>query len=164
MISQPLSSLDQDALCWRYLNLIYQDMHDHSFKKNLSETNGEILYASINKLLSLIPLTKEDVFFDLGAGVGKIVLQVFLKTAVKEAAGIELLPELHEKAIIAVQKIQRDLPEFYADNRKLTMIQGSFLDVPFSNATVVLVGATCFPPSLLNALGKIIDKTPSIHT
>src|SRR3990167_10311227 len=158
MISQPLSSLDQDTLCWRYLNLIYKNIHDHSHKKTLSETNGEILYTSINKLLSLIPLTQDDVFFDLGSGVGKIVLQVFLKTPVKEAAGIELLPELHEKAVIAAQKIQRDLPEFYADNRKLTMIQGSFLDTAFSNATVVFIGATCFPPSLLNALGKKIDN------
>lgn len=164
-----LSIHDSDTLCQYYLNIIYHNTNGpragENYKiNNIAITYGEILYPSIDKLLSAISLTEQDVFVDLGSGLGKFVLQVFLKTAVKEARGIELVPDLHQQALAATQRVQQDLPDFYAEGRKLTFLLGSFLEIPLTQATAVLISSPCFSPKILDTLGKIIDSTPSIHS
>lgn len=149
----------------QYLNLVYQQAVKNDLQKNtLSETQGEILYPSVDKLLSQIKLTEQDVFVDFGSGLGKIVAQVFLNTDVKEAIGIEILPELHQVASAVAERIYSDLPDFYAGERKLNFKLGSFLEISITTATVALVSAICYPPAVLYALGTIINNTPSIHT
>lgn len=153
-------------LCQQYLDLVYHDLsveHTHP-KNNISETYGEILFPSIYLLLSTLTLSDQDVFFDLGSGLGKAVLQIFLQSEVKEAYGIEIIPELHQQALIAAQRVQQDLPNFYMDERKLTFLLGSFLEIPLINASVVLIGSPCFSPDMLCQLGEIINNTASIHS
>lgn len=152
--SFPVSITDADALC------------QHYFKQSpsITETYGEILYPSVNKLISTISLTEQDVFVDLGSGKGQVVIQVFLNSAIKEAYGIELLPELHNSAIAAAERLQSDFPFFFHQERKISFLSGSFLDIPFTTATVAFINATCFTQSLLNELGQRIENTPSIHT
>ena len=96
--------------------------------------------------------------------MGKIVIQFFLKSMIKAAYGIELIPELHQQAQSAAKKLQRDLPDFFTGDRKVTFLPGSFLEIPFSTATVALVNSACFTQSLINELGKKLENTPSIHT
>lgn len=154
-----------DTLCQNYLTILYHDVQrKKSSVENVSESYGEILYPSVNKLLSAIKLSERDVFVDYGSGLGKIVIQIFLKSLVKEAYGIEILPELHLYAMKASQKLQHDLPDFYKEDRKLTFLLGNFLEIPLSKATVALVNSTCFTPQLLSDLGKIIEHSPNIHT
>lgn len=164
--SLKLSIHDINTLCQHYLTILYHGMPQHTkhVSKNINETYGEILYPGIDKLLSAIELSKDDVFVDYGSGVGKIVIQVFLKSLVKEAYGIEISPELHQHAAHAAQKIQHDLPEFYNEGRKLIFLHGDFLKTPLTTSTVALVTSTCFTQPLLAELGKIIEGTPSIHT
>ncbi len=164
-----LSINDIDTLCQHYLNILYSEVEKKrvtsaSSKKNIVETYGEILYQSVNKLISAIQLTENDIFVDLGSGMGKIVIQFFLKSMIKAAYGIELLPHLHQNAVEAAKTLQHDLPCFYNGTRQLIFLLGSFLDTPFKTATIVLITSTCFTQSLLNELGIIIENTPSIHT
>lgn len=161
--------LDPDQLCQQYLNLLYQTDEAYSYaesykKKDLSATQGEILYGSINKFISALPLSDQDVFFDLGSGTGRITTQIFLKTPVKEACGIEFVPELHEKSLQIAQRVQRELPEFYADKRKLSFIEGNFLETSFAPATVVLINSVCFSQQTLRQVGELIEKNINIHS
>src|SRR5579863_2582879 len=105
-----------DLNCQRYLQSIYQPLQDQSTRQkykvdHINETNGEILYPSVNKLLSITPLTASDIFVDLGSGSGKITLQIFLTTLAQEARGIEIVPQLHQLALQAEQQVRQDLPE-----------------------------------------------------
>jgi hypothetical protein len=155
------------VVCDDYLNFIYQDIKAnqiHADKKNISETYGEILFSGVNQLLSSVNLTERDVFFDLGSGLGKLVLQVFMLSPAREVCGIELIPELHQQANLMADRTKRELPWFYTNGRQLRLMQGSFLSVSFSGATVVLISSPCFSPDLLCQLASIIDQTPTIHT
>lgn len=161
-------NLNTDILCHHYLNYLYHNIQGHGVNdrqdKNVSETYGEILYESVDKLLSDIPLSDQDVFFDLGSGLGKIVIQVFLTSPVKEACGIEIIPELYAQSLMAAEKVQHELPGFYEKERKLTFLLGSFLDLPLTKATVILMGSLCFSPKLLGAVGEILDGLPHLHS
>lgn len=127
-------------------------------------TYGEILYPSMEKLLSKISLSEEDIFIDLGSGLGKLVLQVFLCTRVKEACGIEIIPTLHKQALLAAERVERELPAFYCNDRRLYFLQGSFLELPLERASIVLIGSPCFSPTMLDTLAQIISNIPRIHT
>lgn len=158
-----------EPLCQHYLNYLYQSFNPckeiEAYKeKDLSATQGEILYGSINELLSEISLNQDDIFYDLGSGMGKVTLQVFLKTPVKEACGIEFIPSLYEQSIKIGAKVKQDLPEFYVDDRKLRFIQGDFLETSFDSATVVFINSICFNQKTLLSLGRIIDQNSRIHT
>jgi hypothetical protein len=175
MISNPHSTPssfsihDRNSLCQHYLDILYRKIsvfhaEVNASKNNIPETYGEIFYSGVEKLLSSITLTPEDVFADLGSGIGKIVLHAFLRSPVKEARGIELLPELHEQAIKVEGKVRQDLPEFYAESRQTRFLLGSFLELPLTDVTVALICSACFSQTMLLELGRYIDKTPSIHT
>ncbi len=165
----PVSITEVDALCQHYLTILYSDEPPKQGTVTLSqnligETYGEILYPSINKLISSITLTEQDVFVDLGSGKGQVVIQLFLNSLVKEAYGIELLPKLHDSALAAAKRLRSELPDFFHETRKIHFLSGSFLDISFATATVAFINSTCFTQSLVNELGLIIENTPSIHT
>ncbi len=159
---------DIDTLCEQYLRFLYADLEKQAAatleQRNITETYGEILYPSIDKIIASISLTEQDVFIDLGSGKGKIATQFFLKSLVKEAYGIELLPELHRFALACVKRLEVEVPNFFHNSRKLSFLLGSFIEIPFTTATVALINSTCFTQSLLNELGNVIENTPNIHT
>ena len=159
------NKVDIDDLCQRYLTILYQGVQRKSIspKNNVAEFYGEVLYPSVDKLLAEIQPSYTDVFVDYGSGLGQMVIQVFLKSQVKEAYGIELLPDLHQHAFKAAIQLQQEIPEFYHEERKLKFLLGDFLEIKIP-ATIAMVSSTCFNQSLLWDLGKIIENTPSIHT
>ncbi|CAD7928142.1 unnamed protein product [Amoebophrya sp. A25] len=81
-------------------------------------TYGEITYAGVAKLLqNLEKLSRErdsqderiissaDVFYDLGCGVGKLLMQVMLTTFVRRVVGIEWGEARHRKSVEARQRL-----------------------------------------------------------
>jgi hypothetical protein len=165
-ISPELSINDIDILCQNYLTILYHNAQrkNDAVANNVCETYGEVLYPGVDKFLSLIQPSNRDVFVDYGSGFGKMVIQVFLKSLVRAAYGIESVPELHQHASNAAQRLKNELPEFYQNRRKLDFILGNFLEVPLTTVTIAFVSSTCFTQSLLNALGKKLELTPSVHT
>ena len=167
--SSPVYSPNEiNSLCQQYLIHIYADLEKQDIanitQNHIIETYGEILYPSIDKIIASISLNEQDIFIDFGSGKGQIVTQFFLKSLVKEAYGIEILPELHRVALSSAERIQNELPDFFHNERKLSFLLGSFIDIPFTTASVILVSSTCFTQSLLNELGQLIENTPGIHT
>lgn len=151
-------------ICEQYLNILYRDTAVSFTQANIAETRGEILYGSINKLIPHMQLSEKDVFADLGSGKGKITSQIFLITPVKSAVGIEIVPELHQTAMSVAERIRNDLPHLYDTDREMTFTCGDFLTIPLHHVTVALINSTCFPPSLVDELGVVINNTPSIRS
>lgn len=139
--------------CERYLAEHYKNCKVDFKRSNVSETYGEILYPSVQKITHTIPFTAHDTFLDIGSGLGKAVIQVFLNTDVKTAMGIEINPELHAIAKRAAQ----DLPEVSfqcADVKNITL----------PPATIVLIGSPCFSPALISEISQKLIANKTVHS
>lgn len=147
-----------------YLNVLYQHAKGHHVQQEISEVYGEILYESAEKILSQLTMTQEDVFYDLGSGLGKVVLQVFLTTKVREVCGMELIPNLHQQASTALTNLRQDFPELFMNGRTIQLMESDFMTVTFDTASIVLIGSPCFHPTMLTTLGDRIEETHCIHT
>lgn len=124
---------------------------NQAFKEVKSSlTYGEILPNSIEKLLKHLRLNENDVFYDLGCGLGKMVAQVFLCSSAKTVIGIELTSSRFLQAKKMLSKLQL-VPGVLA-NRKVDIQQGDIALEPCSDATVVYMCSTCYPPTLINSI------------
>jgi hypothetical protein len=150
-------------LCQHYLNEVYDDIQaKHAYP--LPRDYGEILFEGTAKLLSFIQTNKQDIFVDFGSGRGKAVAQLFLQTNMQEVKGIELNFSLHQQAEAAAQRLKKELPDFFKEGRKLSFIQGDFLNYPLEGTTIALVNATCFSQQLINSLGLRLNTIKGLHT
>lgn len=160
---------DPDYLCHAYIQVNFQNIQGHSEKKQsntekIPETYGEILYESVDKLLDFVSLDQQDVFLDLGSGLGKLAVQVFMKTDVKAVYGIELLSRLCKFSQQIEAKMKQDIPAFFEDNRLLHFIEGDFLTTPWPKATCVYIGSPCFGPEMFRRLAMRINEHDTITT
>lgn len=144
-------------------------------------TYGEILYESAQKLLDDVALTREDVFYDLGSGAGKFVMQVYLTTQAKKAVGIELCKTRCEMAQERAEKI-RTIAELssrcayeigdvlanvetkniikISDSKTIEFNNENILKADLSDATIVFMCSTCFSDELMQ---KIVDKLAGLQ-
>lgn len=161
-----LSIHDTNRLCQYYLHCVYEEIErqlSSIHARVMSEKHGEVLYAGVTKILSAIRLTEQDIFYDLGSGFGKIVLQVFFQSNVKEVCGIEINSDFYKLSMLASQRVQKELPDFFK-NRKLTLLSGDFLETPLASATVIFINSMCFNPVLLNQITNMLNQLPGVHT
>ncbi len=118
-----------------------------------SPTYGEITPEGAALVASQLGVTKDDVFYDLGCGVGKFVLQMYLDTPAKKSIGIELAPSRVRYA----QKVREKL---VAQNgtlpqKEIHFKEQSMLDTPLDDATIIYISSTCFSTDFMK---KIVDK------
>jgi len=123
-----------------------------------TSTYGEISYDSAQQLLadSDINFGKNDVFYDLGSGVGKLVVQVYLNTPVAKSVGIELSPTRHKRT----QRIADRLKKYNKidNDRVISFLEGDFLEADLSDATIIFICSTCYAPTLLEQLVSKFSK------
>lgn len=104
------------------------------FKNKKHSVYGEMTLQSTESLINHFPeyFTKDTVFYDLGSGLGKMVMHIGMKYKVKKSIGIELCKTKYEGAIELQDLFCEDYPniEFY---------NNSFLDHNLSDATVIYV-------------------------
>lgn len=55
-----------------------------------AETYGELQYTGVRSLIKHSNIGESDVFYDLGSGIGKVVLQIAIDTPCQKINGIEL--------------------------------------------------------------------------
>jgi hypothetical protein len=123
---------------------------------------GEILQSSVTKLIKNLDIKNTDVVYDLGSGIGKFCLQVFLQTECKKVSGIELIKSRHDKAEIINQKVKDDFSSKYV-NRELSFINKSFMLSNLMDATVIYLASTCFNNEFLNSIFLKISKIPKLR-
>lgn len=108
---------------------------------------GEIIPLSFAQLLESLSPHPEDVFYDLGSGVGKAVLCAALFFEWRKCCGVELMPGLHECS----QSLLAELP---ARPFPVEFLREDFLQVDLSDASVIFLHATTFAPTLWENLKK----------
>lgn len=137
-----------------------------------SPVYGEILYESCAVLISELKLTENDVFYDLGSGLGKFVTQVYLTSPVKKAWGIEFSENRFARAQSATKNLAKiELASFKFENemrkifgkdalaktkgKKFGFTNADMLKADLSDATVIFTCSTCFGPEFMQ---KLTDK------
>lgn len=100
---------------------------------------GEVVLYSFADLLNLAHLKTDEVFYDLGSGVGKAVLMAALLYPLKKAVGIEWLIPLHDAATTACARAAMLRPEL-----PIYFIQNDILSCDINDADVVFINATAF--------------------
>jgi SAM-dependent methyltransferase len=116
---------------------------------NSSHTYGEIMPTATDKLIEHLALRKDDVFYDLGSGVGKVVLHVALRAPILRVVGVELARRRHRIG-------RRVLDEVRATGlmraRECELRCGDFMRAPMHDASIVYTCSTAFPTPFMNEL------------
>lgn len=142
-----------------YLQMIYENKGgyiipaeeiDAILKAGGHPQYGEIPYDSAAHILDDLNLSRQDVFYDLGSGVGKLTLQVYLTTAVKRSVGIELSKT---RWIIAEScRKQATADDHIIHGRDLVFLNQDISSASLSEATVCFISGIAFPAPLIQSL------------
>lgn len=104
-------------------------------------TYGEIDFLSFIALLSLVPMNKETVFYDLGSGVGKAVLACAMVYKIKKSCGLEYFKSLHETACVQVQSLH-SIKDYKPCCTQICFYHGDFLNYSLDEASVIFINAS----------------------
>ena len=63
------------------------------------DTYGTIEPMGVRKVLDVVNIGPSDVFYDLGSGIGNVVVQVFKETNARKCVGIEIDANRHADAL-----------------------------------------------------------------
>ena len=163
---------NHDEIYQAYLEFVYQDftgfvryslLEEQKFiKENICVTYGELLYPSVKTILKKIRLEEDDCFLDLGSGIGKFILTLYLLSPLKKIIGFEASKSLFDQSVQALLRFG-SIPELKSLDRKIILEEGNFLQKDWQGATIVYACATCFTQTLLDEIGEKINQTPSIR-
>tara|TARA_B110001452_G_scaffold176068_2_gene147641 strand:+ start:630 stop:1391 length:762 start_codon:yes stop_codon:yes gene_type:complete len=129
---------------------------------SLAATYGEITPLGFQTLCSELKLGSSDVFADLGSGTGKAVCQAVEEYAVASAAGVELEPCRHARALA----LRDSLPKEQAE--RVAFIEGDCTDAQIWNdhlgdVTVVYAASLLFPRDLMDRLAPCLEGAPKLR-
>jgi hypothetical protein len=114
------------------------------------EAYGETGYNSFNNIIDAYKdyFNENTIFYDLGSGCGKLVFHVGIMCNAKKSCGIEYSQKRYQNSIDTLNKYNINNVSFINDN---------FLNVDFSDATVIYLDNTLFP---LKINKQIYEKIP----
>ena len=103
------------------------------------ETYGEFTRKGTESFIKYFKehLNKESVFYDLGSGLGKMVIHIGEATEVKKSVGIEYSRERHLVAF----KLKET---FASKNNRISLINSDIFKQNLSDATIVYFDNTCY--------------------
>ena len=133
--------------------LKYANKTDFTKIGDRADVYGEITQTGTNSLVNYFNeyFNKDTIFYDLGSGLGKMVLHIGMQYGVKKSIGIEYSKERHKGAI--------DLQEQYAkDYNNITFLNKSFFDHDISDATVIYIDNTVFTDEMNNQIYEMIPR------
>jgi hypothetical protein len=161
------SSKAEPADSKAYLQMLYENSAGYSIPDEeqrfiLQEGGhpqyGEIPYDSAAHILADLKLSQNDVFYDLGSGVGKLVLQAYLTTPVKRSVGIELSKTRFN--IANSRHKQTILDDHTTPGRDLIFLHQNIRTATLSDATVCFLSGITFPPPLVQT---IMDRLSALQ-
>lgn len=118
-----------------------------------SPVYGEVTKNGTNSIVNKFKdyFNKDTVFYDLGSGLGKMVIHIGLEYGVKKSTGIEYSKERHKGAIYLKEKYVKDL-------NSIELICGDVLKHNFSDATVIYMDNTVFPDEVSKSIYELLPK------
>ncbi|CAH0489513.1 unnamed protein product [Peronospora farinosa] len=130
-------------------------------------TYGEVSVESVaTTILPLLDLGENDVFFDLGCGTGKILVQAVLQTPCKRATGIELMQNRVLEGHKALKRLQeRDIA--ILRDKQIKIFRGDIFVPPeqarLMDATVVFINNVMFGPALMLKVMELLKDMSKLR-
>lgn len=149
-----------------------------AYKNGSDNVYGELLPRFCSNIFQKIKLSHEDVFIDLGSGVGNVVLQAALETGC-ESWGVEMMPNPCDLAEAQVQEFPGRTKLWGIACGSVNLVRGDFTELPqitpvLQRADVILVNNQAFTPKLNELLiamfldlkdgAKIVSLKPFVPT
>ncbi|TKA36873.1 hypothetical protein B0A54_12715 [Friedmanniomyces endolithicus] len=137
----------------------------NAYKVGSSNVYGELLPRLITDIFRKVQLNHEQMFIDLGSGVGNVVLQAALEIGC-ESWGIEQLPTPCELAEMQVQEFRARTQLWGLSTGAVNLLAGDMTTHPsipalLQRADVVLVNNQAFQPDLNDKLlNMFLDLKP----
>lgn len=130
-----------------------------------AQAYGELREGEALRLLRWARLTPDDALFDLGAGVGKLVLLAACATPVGRAVGVELSAHHHAVATGVLTDLLRGLPAGDAQGLRdrVSFVRDDLRRVDLTGATVVYACSNCFPDEVRAALAARAHAAPRLR-
>tara|TARA_B110001450_G_C17488636_1_gene427340 strand:- start:116 stop:709 length:594 start_codon:yes stop_codon:yes gene_type:complete len=124
-------------------------------------TYGEITYEGFKQCFKGIS-TKDKVFYDLGSGIGKLVVYNGLEKKFKKTIGVELNKNRHLIAKETLKHIKKDIKKkgvkSYIDkSKKITFIHDSLFNKKYFNGNVYFISNLCFTEEMNKKLAYFFD-------
>ncbi len=146
------------------MNRIYRDICGFEIpkddEKNVRHSKGSPIYGEINlaamgKLFDAIKLSSSDTLYDLGAGVGKVILYAGLFTPVKKAVGVELSKTRHDDSLLALKRAQEMQQKI---DHRCRFINADLLTMDLSDASVVYTCSTAFSRDFMRSVAQFLGQ------
>ena len=118
-----------------------------------SDVYGEITEKGVNMMVKYLQpyFNNNTVFYDLGSGLGKMVLHIGIQYGVKKSVGIEYSKERHQGALF--------LKENYAkEYHNISFYNTTIQNYDISDATAIYMDNTIYPDELCLEIYNKIKK------
>lgn len=153
------------------LGLIYDELDDTVFfskggysipkKERLaidatggSATYGEVLHSGISQLMAALSMDRRSVFYDIGSGTGRVVLQVACNSCAGKAVGVELSSTRHQQAVAALEVLEAGGTQ----HRPVEFHNADVASFPFHDGTHFFLCSTAFGAALCRRIAAKIAK------
>lgn len=126
---------------------------------------GELTYVGVREILRASAFTSDDVFVDVGAGVGNVIAHVALDSEVNASVGIEVRPDVARTGEQLIKKHSVKYPRLAAVHMFVADVRALPLDkLPLMReCTVLFSHNTLFVPEALIALENLCCHLPRIR-
>lgn len=114
---------------------------------------GELTPVGTRQLIAATRLAADDVFVDLGSGVGKVVLQVALAIPGVRCIGIEIDGARHASACEALRRAEACGA---LEPGRCVLHHGDIGQADLGSATVLFAHSTCFSAAMMGSLVRRI--------
>lgn len=122
-----------------------------------AETYGEIMPTATARLLEYLDLGDQDVLYDLGCGIGKLVVHAAIDYPLKASVGVEMSVTRCKTARGAVARAQAD---GLVQAESCAIQCADFMRTGLDDATVVYTCSTAFPGPLMIRLARKLSRLP----
>lgn len=119
-------------------------------------TYGELTYEGCTRLGEILAMGPDDVFYDLGSGLGRATIQAHLQWGVKRAVGVELSAERSAQARRAVERLEQNGQLDHS--RRLDLVCANLLDGGYQEATAVYLCCCCWDSTFVAQALEVLEK------
>jgi len=112
-----------ESECYNIVERMFQSIPRSEIRHKSShpELNmGEVSMVGVTALLRALDIQKEDVFLDIGAGIGNVLAQVALQSCANKVLGIEV----RERAALLAWRVIGESALRHLQFQKITMLMG----------------------------------------
>lgn len=127
---------------------------------------GVVTPSGVLKMIHDFAIGADDVFCDLGSGVGNICMQIIADSPCKRVSGVEIIPSRNRYAERAFAEGRRLFPELFGAAHAAFLLGDVATCDGFLNkekVTVLFTHSHMFDDDLMLKVADVVRKTPSLR-